>query len=71
MPKALRFHEVDKPLKIEVDFPNIGSNEAVLKILASTLCYSDVHVTTGVIPVKDLLLLVTKYVEKSRNLGII
>lgn len=35
MPKAVRFHEVDKPLKIEeIDFPKIGSNEVVLKILA-------------------------------------
>ncbi len=45
MPKAVRFHKVDKPLKIEVDFHKIGSN-VVLKIQASSLCYSDVHVTT-------------------------
>jgi D-arabinose 1-dehydrogenase-like Zn-dependent alcohol dehydrogenase len=71
MQKAIRFHEVDEPLKIEeVDFPKIGSNEVVLKILASSLCYSDARYY-GVIPVKGPITLGHEILEKSRNLEII
>ncbi|HJS63530.1 MAG TPA: alcohol dehydrogenase catalytic domain-containing protein [Nitrososphaeraceae archaeon] len=70
MPKAVSFHEVDEPLKIEeVDFPKIGSNEVVLKILASSLCYSDVHVTTGVIPVKGPITLGHEICGEIEELG--
>ena len=53
MPMAARFYKVGDPIKIEeIPIPSINSDEVIIKIRAASVCHSDVHVITGVIPVK-------------------
>ena len=50
--KAAVLFEVGKPWEVrEVDVKDPGENEVLVRYLASGLCHSDMHVTTGDIPV--------------------
>ena len=52
MPDAARFYRVGEPIKIQDDpIPKINPYEVLLKIRAASVCHSDVHVVSGVIPV--------------------
>jgi D-arabinose 1-dehydrogenase-like Zn-dependent alcohol dehydrogenase len=52
MPYAARFYRVGEPVKIEDSpTPSINSDEVLLRIRAASVCHSDVHVLSGVIPV--------------------
>jgi D-arabinose 1-dehydrogenase-like Zn-dependent alcohol dehydrogenase len=42
--KAARFYEVGKPLRIEmVDVPEIGPNDALVRVRACGICHTDLH----------------------------
>jgi D-arabinose 1-dehydrogenase-like Zn-dependent alcohol dehydrogenase len=58
MPDAARFYRVGEPIKIEDNpVPRINSDEVLLKIRAASVCHSDVHVISGVIPVNGPIVL--------------
>ena len=58
MPYAARFYGVGEPIKIEDNpTPTINSEEVLLKVRAASVCHSDVHVITGVIPVNGPVVL--------------
>ena len=58
MPYAARFYNVGEPIKIEDNpIPTINSEEVLLKVRAASVCHSDVHVITGVIPVNGPVVL--------------
>src|ERR671933_38328 len=50
--KAVRFHEVNEPLRIEdVPVPEIQEDEALVQVKAVGLCGSDIHIVfEGVTP---------------------
>jgi len=48
--RAARFYEIGKSLKLEdVDIPEVGDNDVLLKIKAAGMCHSDIHIIDGVI----------------------
>lgn len=48
---AYRFHPGEKTLfKEEVDRPKAGPNDAILKVKATGVCHSDIHVLDGEVP---------------------
>ncbi len=50
MARAARFHKVGEPLKLEdVQKPQVGDNDVLLKVKAAGMCHSDIHVIDGVI----------------------
>lgn len=50
MARAARFHKVGEPLKLEdVQKPQVGNNDVLLKVKAAGMCHSDIHVIDGVI----------------------
>ncbi|MFQ5941032.1 MAG: alcohol dehydrogenase catalytic domain-containing protein [Nitrososphaerales archaeon] len=50
MVRAARFHRVGEPLKLEdVQKPQVGDNEVLLKVKAAGMCHSDIHVIDGVV----------------------
>ena len=50
MVRAARFHKVGEPLKLEdVQKPQVGDNDVLLKVKAAGMCHSDIHVIDGVI----------------------
>jgi 2-desacetyl-2-hydroxyethyl bacteriochlorophyllide A dehydrogenase len=58
MPDAARFYRVGEPIKIEDrPIPRISPDEVLLKIQAASVCHSDVHVISGVIPVNGPVVL--------------
>jgi len=53
MARTTKFYRIGEPLKLEeVDIPHINDNEVLLKVRAASMCYSDIHVITGAIPVR-------------------
>jgi alcohol dehydrogenase, propanol-preferring len=58
MPNVARFYRVGDPVKVEDNpFPRIDPDEILLKIRAASVCHSDVHVVSGVIPVNGPVVL--------------
>ena len=58
MPNAARFYRVGDPVKVEDNpLPRIDPDEILLKIRAASVCHSDVHVVSGVIPVNGPVVL--------------
>ena len=52
MYRAARFYRVGTPLRVEeMPVPQINDNEALITVRAAAMCHSDIHVTTGVLPV--------------------
>ncbi len=50
MVRAARFHKVGEQLKLEdVQKPQVGDNDVLLKVRAAGMCHSDIHVIDGVI----------------------
>ncbi|MGB8132942.1 MAG: alcohol dehydrogenase catalytic domain-containing protein [Nitrososphaeraceae archaeon] len=58
MPNVARFYRVGDPVKVEDNpLPRIDPDEILLKIRAASVCHSDVHVVSGVIPVNGPVVL--------------
>jgi len=58
MPNVARFYRVGDPVKVEDNpLPKIDPDEILLKIRAASVCHSDVHVVSGVIPVNGPVVL--------------
>jgi D-arabinose 1-dehydrogenase-like Zn-dependent alcohol dehydrogenase len=50
MVRAARFHRAGEPLKLEeLPKPNVSANDVLLKVKATGMCHSDIHVLDGVI----------------------
>ncbi len=46
--KAMRLHEYKEPLKLdEVDIPEVGPKDALIKVQACGVCHTDVHLSHG------------------------
>jgi propanol-preferring alcohol dehydrogenase len=44
--KAARFHELNRPLRIEdIAIPEIGDDEVLVRVKAVGLCGTDIHIT--------------------------
>ncbi|HZA63666.1 MAG TPA: alcohol dehydrogenase catalytic domain-containing protein [Nitrososphaeraceae archaeon] len=70
MPDAARFYRVGEPIKIEDNpVPRIKPDEVLLKIRAASVCHSDVHVTSGVIPVNGPIVLGHEIAGNIEELG--
>lgn len=53
--KAIRLIEVGKPLALqEVDVPQIGAQDVLVRVKAAGICHSDAHYRAGVSPVHPL-----------------
>jgi propanol-preferring alcohol dehydrogenase len=58
MPNVARFYRVGDLVKVEDNpLPRIDPDEILLKIRAASVCHSDVHVVSGVIPVNGPVVL--------------
>jgi D-arabinose 1-dehydrogenase-like Zn-dependent alcohol dehydrogenase len=70
MPDAARFYRVGEPIKIEDNpIPKINPDEVLLKIRAASVCHSDVHVVSGVIPVNGPIVLGHETAGEVEQLG--
>jgi len=50
MVRAARFHKAGEPLKLEdLPKPKVGANDVLLKVKATGMCHSDIHVIDGII----------------------
>jgi alcohol dehydrogenase, propanol-preferring len=51
--KAARFHKVGAPLKVEeIPEPKASKSSVVLKVKGAGLCYTDIHLQNGVLPLQ-------------------
>lgn len=58
MPHVARFYRVGDLVKVEDNpLPRIDPDDILLKIRAASVCYSDVHVVSGIIPVNGPVVL--------------
>ena len=58
MPNVARFYRVGDLVKVEDNpLPRIDPDEILLKIRAASVCHSDVHVVSGIIPVNGPVVL--------------
>jgi len=50
MARAARFHKVGESLKLDdVQKPEVGDDDVILKVRAAGICHSDIHIIDGVI----------------------
>ncbi|SRR5713101_1659347 len=51
--RAARLYEFGQPLKVEdVPIPELGKNDALLRVRAAGICHTDIHLSNGLVPLK-------------------
>ncbi len=51
--RAARLYEFGRPLKVEdVAVPELGKNDALLRVRAAGICHTDIHLSNGLVPLK-------------------